>query len=65
MTKQKRIYTKYKAKVGNTTVHGGITKNPPRRLKEHQDKWPRCHMVKVGRRVIKNSALAWERRNGF
>lgn len=65
MTRQKRIYTKYKAKVGNTTIHGGITNNLPRRLREHRYKWPGCHIVKVGRRVTKDSGLDWERRNGY
>jgi len=65
MSKQKRIYTKYKMKVVNKVVHGGMTKDPPRREAEHQDKWPKSHMVKVGRRVTKRSALDWESRNGF
>ena len=65
MTKQKRIYTKYKIKVGYTTKHGGITKDPPRRLDEHKVRWPKCRMVKVGRCVTKDSALDWECRHGL
>jgi len=65
MTKQKRIYTKYKVKVRHKIVHGGMTKNPPRRLGEHQARWPTCRMVKLGRRVTKKSALQWEREHGY
>jgi hypothetical protein len=65
MTKQKRIYTKYRVKVGHTTVHGGMTKNPPRRFGEHHNIWPTCHVIKVGRRVTKKSALQWEKDHGF
>jgi hypothetical protein len=65
MTKQKRIYVKYKVKVGNKVVHGGITTDPARRLREHRIKWPTCHMIIIGRRVSKDSGLDWEADNGF
>lgn len=65
MTKQKRIWNKYLFKVVNKIEHGGITTNLEQREGQHRQKWPKGHIVKVGRRTIKTTALRWEREQGF
>ena len=68
---------KYYFKVGNLIVHGGITTDLLRREGEHKNSgkystyngaryyWGNGHIVQVGGIVTKESALAWERQNGF
>ena len=56
----KRNYYKYDFKVGNKIVHSGITKNIERRELEHEQKWPKGHIVQVGRRTTEEAARKWE-----
>jgi len=56
---------KYVFKVGNKIVHGGITDDLERREQEHQQKWRKGHIVKVGRRTTEEAARAWEQEKGF
>lgn len=70
-------YYKYYFKIGNLIVHGGITNNLNRREVEHQNSgrytlyngvryyWNNGHISQVGYSVSKESALRWERENGF
>ena len=53
---------KYHFKVGNKVVHSGITDNLERREQEHQQKWPRGHIVEVGRRTTEEAAREWEKK---
>jgi len=64
MGKYKNTY-KYYFKIGNRIVHGGITEDLERREVEHQQKWPRGHIVQVGRRTTEEVARKWERDKGF
>lgn len=68
---------KYLFKVGNKVVHGGITNNLDRREREHLGSgkittangktynWADGHIVKVGKKVSRESGLSWERDNGY
>ena len=56
-----RDTNKYHFKVGNFIVHTGITEDVARRESEHQTMFPDGHLKIVGRRVSRESALAWER----
>ena len=60
-----RDMSRYHFKVGNKIVHGGITNDLDRREQEHQRKWPKGHIVQVGPKVTRGSALEWERDNGY
>jgi len=61
-----RTHTKYRVKVGNTIKHGGITSRPlAKRAAEHKNTWPKSHVIKVGAKVTKKSALKWEKANGY
>ena len=51
---------KYDFKITNKIVHSGITKNLERREIEHQQKWPKGHIVQVGNKTTRGSAEAWE-----
>ena len=75
--KKKNTY-KYLFKVGNKIVHGGITdRTLEERENEHKTsgkvtkengklyKWSDGHIVKVGNKTDRESALKWERENGF
>ena len=53
---------KYHFKVGNKVVHSGITDNLERREQEHQQKWPRGHIIEVGRRTTEEAAREWEKK---
>lgn len=64
MGKPRNTY-KYYFKVGNKIVHGGITKDLRRRELEHQQEWPKGHIVQVGRRTTEETARKWEKDNGF
>ena len=54
-------YYKYYYKVGNKTVHGGITDDLERREQEHKQKWPNGHILTVGRRTTEEAAREWEK----
>lgn len=56
---------KYHFKVGNKIVHGGITNDLDRREQEHKQKWPKGHIVKVGKITTEEAARQWEKDNGF
>ena len=57
--KPRNIY-KYDFKVGNKIKHSGITKNLERRELGHKQKWPKGHIVQVGRRTTEDAARKWE-----
>jgi predicted GIY-YIG superfamily endonuclease len=56
---------KYKFKVGNKIVHGGITNDLERREQEHQQKWPKGHIKKEGNKTTEEAARQWEKKNGY
>ena len=56
---------KYLYKIGNKIVHGGIINDLDRREEEHQEKWPKGHIFKVGRRTTEEAAREWEKDKGF
>ena len=62
---KKRDTNKYLQKIGNKIVHGGITDDLDRREKEHQKKWPKSHIKKVGRITTEEAARKWEKDKGF
>ena len=64
MAKPRDTY-KYQFKVGNKIVHGGITDDMERREQEHQQKWPKGHIKKVGRIVTEEAAREWEKEKGY
>lgn len=64
MAKPRNTY-KYHFKVGNKIVHGGITDDLERREMEHQEKWPKGHIKKVGRKTSEEAAREWEEEKGF
>lgn len=64
MTSKRDTY-KYLTKIGNKIVHGGITNDLERRESEHQKKWPKSHIKRVGRRTTEEAARNWEKENGF
>lgn len=51
---------KYDFKINQKIVHSGITKDIERREVEHQQKWPKGHIVQVGNRTTKEAAEDWE-----
>lgn len=55
-----RNWRKYDFKVGNKIVHSGITKDLERREQEHQQRWPRGHIVQDGRATTEKAAREWE-----
>ena len=55
-----RTFYKYDLKIGNKIAHSGITKNLERREIEHKQKWPKGHIVQVGRKTTKGAAEKWE-----
>lgn len=57
---KKRTTYKYHFKVGNKIVHSGVTDDLERREREHQMKWPKGHIVQVGRRTTEDAANKWE-----
>ena len=64
MAKPRDTY-KYQFKVGRKIVHGGITDDMERREQEHQQKWPKGHIKKVGRIVTEEAAREWEKEKGY
>jgi len=55
---------KYNFKVSNKIVHPGITEDLERREQEHKQKWPKGHIVQVGRRTTEKAAREWEKKHG-
>lgn len=64
MGKSRDTY-KYHFKVGNKIVHGGITNDLERREQEHQQQWPKGHIVQVGKRTTEEAARKWEEEKAF
>ena len=56
---------KYQFKVGNKTVHGGITNDLERREQEHKQTWAKGHIVQVGRCTTEEGARNWEKDKGY
>jgi len=63
--RKKRDTYKYYFKVGNKIVHGGITTDLERREQEHQEKWPKGHILQVGRRTTEEAGREWEKDKDF
>lgn len=59
MSKKRDTYT-YDFKIGNKIKHSGITNDPDRREKEHQQRWPSGHLSVVGRAKTEEGARKWE-----
>ena len=55
-----RTWHKYDYKVGHKIKHSGITQDLEQREQQHQQRWPRGHIVQVGRATTKEAALEWE-----
>ena len=51
---------KYDFKVGNKIMHSGITEDLERRERQHKQKWPKGHIVHVGRKTTREAAEKWE-----
>tara|TARA_B110000967_G_C18422372_1_gene334492 strand:+ start:158 stop:403 length:246 start_codon:yes stop_codon:yes gene_type:complete len=75
---KKKDTFKYHFKVGNKIVHGGITtRTLQERASEHRNSgkttanngkrynWSIGHIVQVGNKTDRDSALKWERENNF
>lgn len=60
-----RDFYKYHFKVGNKIVHGGITKDLEEREQKHRQKWPKGHILQIGRRTTEEAARKWEKEKGF
>lgn len=65
MMPKPRIFYNYYFKVGNKIVHGGMTEDLEQREKQHQQKWPKGHIVKVGNAKTEEGARKWEEKKGF
>lgn len=57
--KKRNTFT-YDFKVGQKIVHSGITQDLEKREMEHQQRWPKGHIVKVGVAKTEEAARAWE-----
>ena len=55
---------RYHMKQGKRIVHRGITNDPERREREHQQEHPGSKMRMIGPRISRDSALQWEREGG-
>ncbi len=51
---------KYDFKIKQKIVHSGITNDLERREVEHQQKWPKGHIVQVGNKTTEEVAREWE-----
>ena len=58
-------YYTYRFYVAGNEVHGGITTDPQRREREHQQRWPTGYMRIVGGPMTEAQARLWERQNGY
>jgi predicted GIY-YIG superfamily endonuclease len=57
----KRDHWTYRFKLGNKTLHAGITMDPERREKEHQRRWgDKGRLVIEGRAKTEEGARKWE-----
>lgn len=56
---------KYHFYVGSKRVHSGITNDLERREREHRATYGGGTIKQVGRAVTRESALKWERDNGY
>ena len=65
MPRKVRNTYKYVFKDGKKIVHIGITKDLNRREKEHQQKYSKGHIKKVGHRTTEDAARKWERDRGY
>lgn len=52
---------KYDFKLKQRIVHSGITNDLERREVEHQQKWPKGHIVQVGNKTTEEAAMEWEK----
>ncbi len=59
-----RNINKYQFKVGKKIFHKVITDDLERREQEHQQKWPKGHIRKVGRATTEDAARKWEKKQG-
>ena len=57
---KKRDKFTYDFKVVNKIVHSGFTDDLERREGEHQRRWPKGHIVKVGVAKTEDGARKWE-----
>lgn len=55
----RNIY-KYDFKLKQKIVHSGITNDLERREVEHQQKWPKGHIIQVGNKTTEEAAREWE-----
>lgn len=51
---------KYDFKLSNKIIHSGITRDLERRERQHQKKWPKGHIVQIGRKTTEEAAEKWE-----
>jgi len=51
---------KYDFKLGNKILHSGVTVDLDRRELEHQQRWPKGHIVQVGNKTTREAAEKWE-----
>lgn len=58
--RRRDTYT-YDYKVGRKIMHSGISKDLDRREIEHQARWPKGRIVKVGAAKTEEAARAWEK----
>lgn len=61
MSEQPRNTYRYHYKMGGKVVHSGITSDPARREADYQRAKPGGRLVRVGRKVTRESAIKWER----
>ncbi len=61
---KKRDTYKYHLKIGHRIKHRGITDDLERREREHRRKWPKGHIMQVGRRLTEEAAREWKERGG-
>ena len=59
MVKKRDTYT-YDFKIGNKIVHSGITNDLERREQEHQQRWAKGHIKKIGNAKTEDAARKWE-----
>jgi hypothetical protein len=56
-------YWTYRFKVGQKTVHTGITIDPDRREADHKRRWPSGHLVIEGYAKTEEGARDWQSTN--
>lgn len=65
MSSTRRTWYTYRFWYRNRIVHGGITENPSRREREHQQEWPGGTLRVVDGPMTEKRAREWERQNGY